>query len=153
MLPTPHADPCQYSVKIYTHCIMGDCGCNRGGARRTRRRVKHRRARSERRPKMSRRHIRSLKNRRGRRRRQSRRGGGANRLMPQGLVNTFRNVSNAVQTKFADITGGRVPISPSVLVQTPMKRPDMPTHLNAISPIKVQPNSPIKKASPFRGKK
>ena len=79
--------------------------------------------------------------------------GRTDRLVPQGLVNTFRNVSNAVQTKFADITGGRVPISPNVLVQTPMKRPDMPTHLNAISPIKVPLNSPIKKASPFRRKK
>ena len=36
------------------------------------------------------------------------------------------DVSNAVQTKYADLTGGPVPVSPSVLEQTPMKKPSAP---------------------------
>lgn len=144
MLSPPHADTCQHSVKIYTSYIMKrpGCGCGTGGARRTRR-ARYNRARSAKRRKLS---IKQQK------RRRSRRGGGANRLLPQGLVNTFRNVSNALQTKFADITGGRLPISPSVLVQTPIKSPKTPFPLKAISPITPSPNSAIEKASPFRKK-
>jgi len=150
MLSSPHADPCQHSVKIYTSYIMKGpgCGCGTGGARRTRR-TRYNRARSAKRRNLSRKHTRSRKHQN---RRRSRRGGGATRLIPQGLVNTFRTVSNAFQTKLANITGGHLPISPSVLVQTPIKRPNTPFPLNAIRPIKTTPNSAIKKVSPFRTK-
>ena len=147
MLSAPYADPCQHSVKIYTSCIMAGCGCNStatGATGGSRRKHSKRHTRSR---KHSKRHTRSRKHKRSRHRR-SRRGG--NTFIPQTLVNTFRNVSNAMQTKYADLTGGPLPISPNILHQTPINKPSEPSLLSAIKP---SPNSPTKKVSPFRQKK
>jgi len=137
VLSPAHANSCQHYVKIYTDCIMSECGCRNGGSRRTRKRTRKR-------PK---RHTRSRKYQRLRgNRRRSKRGGGANTFLPQSLVNTFRNLTNSVQTRIANFTGGPIPISPSVLNQTPIEKPSEHSIIHAIRPIKT----PTKKTSPFR---